>query len=86
MVAIKKKKATFLNTLILGNGLIIKFISKSFIMFNAIPGTNYLLKVNNRNTTARCEICSKLTIRTPCSSVSIVNIEQVNTSWDDGKG
>ena len=25
----------------------------------------YLLKVNNRNTTTRCEICSKLTIKTP---------------------
>ena len=25
----------------------------------------YLLKVNNRNTRTRCEICSKLTIRTP---------------------
>ena len=24
----------------------------------------YLLKVNNRNTRARCEICSKLTIKT----------------------
>ena len=25
----------------------------------------YLLKVNNRNSRARCEICSKLAIRTP---------------------
>ena len=25
----------------------------------------YLLKVNNKNTKARCEICSKLTIKTP---------------------
>ena len=25
----------------------------------------YLLKVNNKNTTKRCEICSKLTIKTP---------------------
>ena len=25
----------------------------------------YLLKVNNRNTRTRCEICSKLTIKTP---------------------
>ena len=51
----------------------------------------YLLKINNRNTRTRCEICSKLTITplvsfwclycylwtnfTPCSSVSIVNFE-----------
>ena len=25
----------------------------------------YLLKVNNRNTRTRCEICSKLTMKTP---------------------
>ena len=30
-----------------------------------IPASNYMIKVNNRNTRARCEICSKLTIRTP---------------------
>ena len=29
------------------------------------PVSNYLLKVNNRNTRTRCEICSKLTIKTP---------------------
>ena len=29
------------------------------------PVDSYLLKVNNRNTRARCEICSKLTIKTP---------------------
>ena len=29
------------------------------------PAGNYLLKVNNRNTRTRCEICSKLTIKTP---------------------
>ena len=39
----------------------------------------YPLKVNNRNTRARCEICSKLTIktperRTPCSSAFIVTV------------
>ena len=30
-----------------------------------IPVGIYLLKVNNRNTNTRCEICSKLTIKTP---------------------
>ena len=39
----------------------------------------YLLKVNNKNTTTRCEICSKLTIKIPCSSVSIVNFEHAVT-------
>ena len=50
----------------------------------------YLLKVNNGNTRTRCEICSKLTLKTlerrqwrqadytPCSSISIVNFEHVN--------
>ena len=27
--------------------------------------TNYLFKVNNRNIRKRCEICSKLTMKTP---------------------
>ena len=29
------------------------------------PADNCMFKVNNRNTRARCEICSKLTIKTP---------------------
>ena len=29
------------------------------------PANSYLFKVNNRNTRKRCEICSKLTIKTP---------------------
>ena len=33
--------------------------------FQLIPVGIYLLKVNERNTTTRCEICSKLTIKTP---------------------
>ena len=46
------------------------------------PVGNYMFKDNNRNTRTRCEICSKLTVKTPeCSSVSIVNVEQVNTGW-----
>ena len=40
----------------------------------------YLLKFNNRNTRTRCEICSKLTIKTPerRSGVFIVNFEHVS--------
>ena len=38
----------------------------------------YILKFNNRNTRARCYICSKLT---PCSTVSIVNFEHVIAGW-----
>ena len=54
-----------------------------------------MFKVNNRNTRTRCEICSKLTIKTPerrqwrCSgvflatfsSVSTVDFEKVNVDW-----
>ena len=36
------------------------------------PVNIYLLKVNNRNTRTRCEICSKLTIKTP---------ERCTSSW-----
>ena len=32
---------------------------------NLNPAGNYMFKVNNRNTRTRCEICSKLTIKTP---------------------
>ena len=43
-----------------------------------------LLKVNNRNTKTRCEICSKLTIKTPerrqwrRSGVFTVNFEHIS--------
>ena len=52
-----------------------------------------MFKVSNRNTRTRCEICSKLTIKTPeqryftpCFSVFIVNFEQVNAGWEDANG
>ena len=44
----------------------------------------YLLKVNNKNTRTGCEICSKLTIKTPerrqwrHPGVFIVNLEHVS--------
>ena len=75
----------------------------NFVLFNQLiwkrsyPTDIYLLKVNDRNTRKRCEICSKLTIKAPdtiwflycslwthfttCSSVFIVNFEQVNPGW-----
>ena len=40
----------------------------SFLMKNEMNMNDpfiYLLKVNNRNTRTRCEICSKLTIKIP---------------------
>ena len=48
------------------------------------PVGSYVLKVNNRNTRTSCEICSKLTIKTPerrhwrCSGVFIVNFEYIS--------
>ena len=49
-----------------------------------------MLKVNDRNTRTRCEICSKLTIKTRgifivnFERVSIVNFEHVNAHWVGG--
>ena len=51
------------------------------------PADIYPLKVNNRNTKTRCEICSKLTLKTPerrhwsRSTVFTVNFEHVIASW-----
>ena len=51
------------------------------------PARIYQLKVNKRNTRTRCEISSKLTIKTPeqrhwrpCNA--IVNFEWVNAGWE----
>ena len=44
------------------------------------PVPNYMLQVNNSKTRARCEKCSKLTIKTPerlASGVFIVNFENI---------
>ena len=56
---------------------------------DCFPANIYLLKVNNRNTRKRCEICSKLTIKTLLKSVSLTRLsnvfidefEQVNHFW-----
>ena len=52
-------------------------MSFSFCFIN--PSGIYLLKVSNRNTRARCEICSKLTIKTHTrSGVFIVKSEHTS--------
>ena len=43
--------------------------------------SNFPSSINNRNTRTNCEICSKLTIKTPCSTVSVVTFGQVNVMW-----
>ena len=64
--------------------LIKRFPSSIFHPENRYPASIYLLKVNNRNTRTRCEICSKLTINIPEQSrwrhfdVFIVNFEHVS--------
>ena len=44
------------------------------------PAVNYLFKVNDRNTRTRCEICLKLTIKTPEQRhyVFVVNFEHIS--------
>ena len=54
------------------------------VPLNTNPAGNYMFKVNNRSTRTRCEIWSKLTIKTPeqrqwrCSGVFIVNFEHIS--------
>ena len=40
---------------------ILKYIGDSM----SLPANSYLFKVNNKNTRKRCEICLKLTMKTP---------------------
>ena len=35
------------------------------VKIDICPAGNHLFKSNNRNTRIRCEVCSKLTIKTP---------------------
>ena len=46
------------------------------------PAIIYLFKINNRNIRKRCQICSKLTIKTleRCQRC-IVDFEQINVGW-----
>ena len=72
--------------------LVIKDIKTPLVLLNKIIllANIYLFKVSNKNTSKRCEICSKLTIKTPgvfiinlehFLQVFIVVFEQVNLSW-----
>ena len=52
--------------------------------YSLYPADNYMFKVNKKNTRTRCEICSKLTIKTPERrhwrrfGVFIVNFEHIS--------
>ena len=50
--------------------------SNKYFDFN--PAGIYLLKVNNRNTRTRCEICSKLTIKIPERRQAFVIFEHIS--------
>ena len=50
---------------VLSLSLFPRISSLYLIKFNANIPAGYMFKVNNRSTRARCEICSKLKIKTP---------------------
>ena len=58
--------------------------SSSTSFSSTYPSCNYMFKVDNRNTRKRCDICSKLTIKTSeqhhwhPSGVFIVNFEHIS--------
>ena len=49
----------------MGNPVMIVITAVLIISISVFPVGNYMFKVNNRNTRTRCEICSKLTIKSP---------------------
>ena len=64
----------------LRNGYIKESTETKLSIFNIFLAAIYLLKVNNINSRTRCEICSKLTIKTAerRSGVFIVNYEHIS--------
>ena len=55
-----------------------KFFSSSSRSRDKHPAGIYLLKVNNKNTTTRREICTKLTIKNDTNGVFIVNFVHIS--------
>ena len=66
----------------ISNNIFYKFFPWCFDFF-LFPANIYFFKVDNKNTTKRCEVCSKLTIKTPekhhwhCSGIFIGNFELI---------
>ena len=60
------------------------FLINAYISQSTYPANIYLFKVNNRNSRKRCEICSKLTIKTSewrhsrPFRIFIVNVEHIS--------
>ena len=92
LYCLKQKADWFYNLQLLKfwqkNGLRLNSLSLYWFLYNTKKKHNpvniYLFKVNNRNTTKRCEICWKLTMKTPewhqwrRSGVFIVNFEHIS--------
>ena len=57
--------------------IILDFVPYS--LFKYIPAVNYMFKVNKRNTRTRCEICSKLTMKTPELRQNILKVNNKDT-------
>ena len=78
----RKETLNFSTMLIITSGQFYDWNIESMARY--CPANIYLIKVNNRNTRKRCEIFSKLTIKTPewrrCrrSGVFIVNFENIS--------
>ena len=65
----------------------LEFAKSSVKTLSVNPANTYLFKVGNRNTRKTCKICSELknsrsTSMAPFSAVSVVELEQVNVSWE----
>ena len=59
-------KNTWINNVMINCHTVIYYtLSNSIIVGENVPARNYMFKVNNRNTRTMCEICSKLTKKTP---------------------
>ena len=62
----------------------VHWLQLAWVSFCHFPACNYMFKVNKWNSRTRCEICSKLTIKTPewhhwrRSGVFIVNFEHIS--------
>ena len=88
-VLMKSTKTTVIEVVLIGFfvvnfELICNNNPEAYLGYCETPTGICLFKVNNENTRAKCEICSKLTKKTPDlrplprSGVFIVNVEQIS--------
>ena len=58
-----------------------KLFLQKVLLYMIFPTGIYLLKVNNKNTRTRSEICSKFVNKFKCLHLSVVNFEHVIAGW-----